>query len=176
VDIFFSPAPDASSGAFFIEGTTRRFQQFKSMSKAERTGWRDLSYSAWHRGIGDSLYTTDIDSMITSSGIIDSQVWNEYDSNHECRAIIETKAEFASIKLNLSSHLGNCSLANKAGVPFLIVRYAADLSWFDVCFFNEIAREKARSWATDKTIIDRQRFIRFTEKQYINLLTKLREP
>jgi hypothetical protein len=108
--------------------------------RAERTGWRDLDFSRWHRNtLGYDAPMVDIDFLCA-----------EYD-RAETVAIIEYKNEHAPpIDLFSASMRAITRLADRAGVPFYVVRYSDVLAidvlegvlWLEVTPCNRIAREQ----------------------------------
>jgi len=100
-----------------------------STVKPERTGWRDEGLSARHRKWGWDCPAIDIDFLML-----------EYD-NGEPVAIIEYKHERAAAQHPTHpSYRALRSLADKASVLFLGVRYADDFSWFRILPINSVAR------------------------------------
>ena len=119
--------------------------------KEERTGWRDLAMSKRHRDWGQDCPAVDIDFLMI-----------EYDLGIPV-ALIEYKHEAA--KPGNSSHPSYRAIsimATRAALPFFVVRYAGNFSWWRVVPINNIAQ----------TIQPTR--IEVDEKQYIQFLYKLR--
>lgn len=84
-------------------------------AKVERTGFRDLTYSAWHRTLSASLAMIDVDSV--------ECCWRCF----EPLALIEVTRDNGKRK---SSTLIR-KLARKAGIQAWVVRYRTDGSFID---------------------------------------------
>ncbi len=117
----------------------------------ERSGWRDQKISARHRMWGYDCPALDIDFLML-----------EYDQG-KAAALVEFKHEEAQ-----AVHMGHPSiralnaLADAAGIPFFLVRYADDFSWYFVTPGNE----KASGFVPEA--------IRLTEPEWIQLLYRCR--
>jgi hypothetical protein len=101
------------------------------MIAEERTGWRDPLISERHRAWGYDCPAVDIDFMVI-----------EYDKA-EPKALVEYKNQRTPV-INLKKHpsiMAMVSLANKAGLPAFIVRYADDFSWWKVAALNDEAMD-----------------------------------
>jgi hypothetical protein len=145
--------------------------------RQELTGFRDGIYSDWHRYTG-ALPMTDIDSMVIEGDpmLIEPCLWNEYTGSSkqdiEVYVLIEAKRELAKMDLYYPTTLANKRLADRASLPFLYVEYAADLSWFNVYFYNDIAKAKLKElYGTKK---DPDVWHKMTETNYVKLLYKIR--
>lgn len=99
------------------------------MTANERTGWRDEALSKRHREYGSNLPAVDIDFLLI-----------EYD-HEEPKALVEYKNEHTQpINVGKSpSILAMVNLANRAGIPAFLVRYADDFSWWKVLGLNDQA-------------------------------------
>ena len=121
------------------------------MTYEERTGWRDQQISARHRMWGFDCPALDIDFLML-----------EYDQG-KATAIVEFKHENAA-----PVHLGHPSmralkgLADAAGIPFWLVRYTDDYSWYFVTPGND----KAREFVSEA--------VRLSEPQWVELLYRCR--
>lgn len=102
-----------------------------SKIKPERTGWRDQKLSQWHRQLGFNAPAVDLDFLLL-----------EYDKGLPT-AIIEYKNERAQpVSLGHPTYHALSTLAEKAEIPFFIVRYKSDLSDFHVTPVNSYAKRK----------------------------------
>jgi len=94
------------------------------------TGWRDLQLSERRRQWGYNCPSCDIDLCIV----------NEYDHGI-VRGLIEFKRETAKDDYERSM---NCAamlnLAARAVLPFFVIRYARDFSWYEVRPLNDLAK------------------------------------
>ena len=96
--------------------------------KEERTGWRDQRISTLHRSWGYDCPALDIDFLML-----------EYD---RCvpSALVEFKHENAPpIRMEHPSVRTLKELAHRARIPFFLVRYADNFSWFHVTPGNDEA-------------------------------------
>jgi len=119
--------------------------------KKERTGWRDLGLSQRHRKWGWDCPAVDLDFLFL-----------EYDKG-KAVALIEYKHEKAQPQFKTHpTYQALIDLGNRAGVPVLGARYAADYSWWRITPLNNIA----------KTMLPEQ--IIFTEKEWVTFLYKIR--
>ena len=115
--------------------------------KEERTGWRDQGISARHRSWGYDCPALDIDFLML-----------EYDHG-KAAALVEFKNEAAAqVHLGHPSMRAVIGLADNSAIPFFVVRYAGDFSWYDVHPTNAKARE----------IVPKQ--IKLTESEWVQLL------
>jgi hypothetical protein len=97
--------------------------------RRERTGWRDERISRRHREWGFDCPALDIDFLLL-----------EYDRGRAA-AIVEYKHEGSpALRLAHPSVRAVADLADRAGVPAFIVRYADDFSWWYPTPLNEQAR------------------------------------
>lgn len=87
--------------------------------REERTGWRDLRISQQHRAWGLDCPATDIDLLML-----------EYDLG-KARALVEYKHDRApEVRLAHPSIRAITDLADRAGLPAFVTRYADDFSWW----------------------------------------------
>ena len=94
----------------------------------ERTGWRDERISRRHRMWGWDCPAVDIDLLML-----------EYDRGLPA-ALVEFKHEkAATILMGHPSVRALRVLSDRASIPFFLVRYADDLSWFYVTPGNDNA-------------------------------------
>ncbi len=119
--------------------------------RAERTGWRDQELSLRHRAWGWDCPAVDIDFLMV-----------EYDKG-EPVAVVEYKHENAPPQSpSHPSYRALVKLADRAGLPMLFVRYAADFSWFRVTPLNDCAMAILPARLT------------MTEQEWVTLLYRLR--
>lgn len=125
--------------------------------RSERSFERDMALSLRHRTWGYDLPCTDIDFLLV-----------EYD-RAKPKALIEYKREGATIDyqnstngMNQKSYQALIELANRAGIPFFVVKYSADTWMFEVFPWNPLACR----WVS----VERK----FTEQDYINFLFEIR--
>jgi hypothetical protein len=118
----------------------------------ERTQWRDLELSKRHRKWGKNCPMVDIDFLVV-----------EYD-RARAKAIVEYKHEDAPPEQYASraNYLTLIDLGNRAGLPVLVARYAADFSWFWVTPLNDLAR----AFVPEAD--------RLSEREWVELLYRLR--
>jgi len=117
----------------------------------ERSGWRDSKLSLRHRLWGWDCPAVDIDFLMI-----------EY--NH-CRAVtlVEYKHELAAPILPTNPSIrAIIDLADRAGLPAFIVRYAADLSWWRVAPLNH----RAADYLPERRLM--------SEREYVALLYRIR--
>lgn len=96
----------------------------------ERTSWRDEEISQWHRTLGWDCPAIDMDFLLL-----------EYDRGVAV-AFIEYKRETAPPQnLKHPSYKAMTGVADAAKLPFFIVRYAGDRSWFRVRAVNKYAKK-----------------------------------
>lgn len=118
--------------------------------KPEKTGKRDLALNDRHRTWGWNVPAEDLDFL-------------EYD-NKKAVALVEYKKENAPLVPSSDANLlALCDLADRAGIPAFVVRYAVDFSWWTVRALNEIAR----------SIIPRP-LVKIPESEYVEFLYKIR--
>lgn len=99
------------------------------MSAHERTGWRDAALSDRHHKWGFDCPATDLDFLLV-----------EYDHG-KVRALVEYKHELAEPQYpNHPTYVAVKDLADRAGVPFLAVRYTGDFSRFICTPLNDLAK------------------------------------
>lgn len=97
--------------------------------KPEITGWRDLHLSQRRRSWGYNIPSCDIDMSIA----------NEY--NHgRSEGLIEYKRENAEPYVGSMNCQAMLDLAARATLPFFVVRYARDFSWYEPNPLNPLAR------------------------------------
>jgi hypothetical protein len=117
----------------------------------ERTGWRDERISLRHRQWGFDCPAVDIDFLMV-----------EYDHGRVC-CLVEYKHEMAKRQCaNHPSYRAIIDLANRAAIPFIACRYAADLSWWKAHPLNKYAKQHLPDSA------------RLTEKGWVALLYQIR--
>jgi len=96
----------------------------------ERTGWRDQRISQRHRMWGYDCPALDLDFLVL-----------EYDRGVPS-ALVEFKHEDAPpLRLEHPSLQAASALSTCAGIPFFLVRYTDDFSWFHVTPGNDRAIE-----------------------------------
>ena len=121
------------------------------MSSNERSGWRDEAISRKHREWGRDVPAVDIDFLMA-----------EYDQA-EPVAIIEYKQENAKPIPAKDANLRTIArLADKAGIPAFVVRYAEDLSWFKARALNDLGKQMQPAAAT------------YSEAEYVKFLYEMR--
>jgi hypothetical protein len=120
------------------------------MAKLEKTGWRDESYSKWHRLLGRDLPFQDIDYLLI-----------EYD-NFMPIALLELKSEHAPILPNNDPQAKTGrNTADKLEVPYFVVHYNKALTRFVARPYNQIGVEKYGTRIMDT-------------KEYVSFLYELR--
>lgn len=139
------------------------------MSQNEKTGKRDLAYSAWHRPRSISRYIDRKVAITLTMADIDTIIWLEYDiKTKEPLVLIETAVDRGQFKL------ATClkKLAIKANIPCFVVLYTlaehqnpADTRWKDI----EKFRVK-RLWPKPE-----RRWQKMTPRQWAETLLKIRE-
>lgn len=98
--------------------------------RKERTGWRDEALSERHRKWGWDCPAVDVDFLML-----------EYDRGMPV-ALVEYKNEHAaSVNLTHPTFRALTELADRAGVLFLLVRYATDFSTWRVTPVNQVAKD-----------------------------------
>jgi hypothetical protein len=98
--------------------------------KEERTGWRDQGISMRHRAWGYDCPALDIDFLML-----------EYDHG-KAAALVEFKNENADrVRLEHPSMRAVIGLADNSAIPFFVVRYASDFTWYEVHPANVRAHE-----------------------------------
>ena len=119
--------------------------------KPERTGWRDLELSKRHRRWGWDCPMVDLDFLAL-----------EYDSG-KAAALVEYKHEQATPQYaSHPSYQAMIDLGDRAELPVLAVRYAADFSWWRVVPLNRYAA----AYLPERC--------EMTERAWVTLLYKLR--
>ncbi|MBM4019814.1 MAG: hypothetical protein FJ288_16085 [Planctomycetes bacterium] len=119
--------------------------------RQERTGWRDERVSRRHREWGYDCPALDIDFLLL-----------EYDRGRAA-AVVEYKHEASpSVRLAHPSVRAIVDLADRAGLPAFVVRYADDFSWWYPTPLNERAQRLCPGGA------------RLTEEQWVDLLYRCR--
>lgn len=111
--------------------------------KPERTGWRDLGLSKLHRQWGHGMPLVDIDFL---------PLYYDYGKPI---AVVEYKREDAqAARLSHPSYvaLGRLESGGRA-LPFFVVRYATNFSWFAATGGNDAASKKI----SDASLMDGQR-------------------
>lgn len=112
-------------------------------TKPEHLGWRDETISAWHRELGYDMPAVDIDFLLI-----------EYDERKP-KALIDYKHENArKVSLKSANVAALAWVVNRCALPYFIVRYAADLSWFNVVPVNS----HARSFVEIRTLMTKASF------------------
>jgi hypothetical protein len=97
--------------------------------REERTGWRDQRISARHRAWGYDCPALDIDFLLL-----------EYDAG-KAVALVEYKHEDApAVRRSHPSIQAIIDLADRAGLPAFVVRYADNFAWWYVIPLNDHAR------------------------------------
>jgi len=100
------------------------------MSATERTGWRDQALSERHRLYGPNCPMVDLDWPVI-----------EYDSG-EVKALVECKCrEPQQPNLKEANYRALASLANKAGIPFIIAFYSSVFWHYTVYPGNKLAEK-----------------------------------
>jgi hypothetical protein len=141
--------------------------------KQETYGWRDESISRWHRTLPYDLPCCNMDAIGTESALIETNLWIEMNYSQP-RFFVEYKSENAAIDSNQASIKCNRNVANLCKLPFLIVRYAKDQSWFSVKFENEYAHQKLKQIRNGKDA-DPNKFWMLSERKFVELLYMLRD-
>lgn len=125
--------------------------------KSERTGWRDKAISERHRLWGFNCPATDIDFLVI-----------EYSAG-KAKALIEYKHEKAHIDFSKNgvgmhpkSYSALCDLADRANLPFFVIRYAENFRFWQVIPFND----HAKVWLERETTM--------TEKEFVTFLYRLK--
>lgn len=119
-------------------------------AKAENLGFRDEQISDWHRSLGFDFPATDIDFLLV-----------EYDKATP-KALIEYKMDKG--KKFTASHPSIKTLsrlADKAALPFYVVRYAEDLSYFRAYALNSLSRKYLFGFTKG---FSAEEFVRFLKK------------
>ena len=123
--------------------------------KKERTGWRDLALNGRHRRWGWDCPMVDIDFFL------------EFDNGKPC-ALIEYKADGAqAIDFYGKNIEAQRILADRAEIPFFIVKYNKSFEWFAIRPVNTYAR-------TVLLINSVSQRKRITEEKYVGFLYALR--
>jgi len=118
----------------------------------ERNGWRDESMSRKHREWGITCAAYDIDFLLLE---VNGRV---------VVAVVEYKHERAQLQTpNCPQYQAIGSVATLALLPFFVVRYAHDHSWYKVRVMNEYARK----WLPEIMVV-------MTEDEYKGLMYRLR--
>ena len=99
------------------------------MSANERTGWRDEHLSARHREYGCDCPAVDLDFLLIEYDYSEPKALVEYKNQHTWPIQPKKNPSIAAM----------AKLANDAGLPAFLVRYADDFSWFKVLGLNEEA-------------------------------------
>lgn len=90
------------------------------MAKTERSGKRDLAYSAWHREASIRRFVDDMAASTMLMTGIDQMFWIEYDHRYaEPLALVSTQ----SAKGTKPQHTILRNLAKRADLPCLYVEY-----------------------------------------------------
>jgi len=119
--------------------------------KAERTGWRDLALSQRHRRWGWDCPAVDLDFLFL-----------EYDKG-KAVALVEYKNEHAPQQYRTHpTYQAMIDLANRAEIPCIGCRYAADFSWFRPVPLNSFAE----IWLPQLRMM--------TERDWVTLLYNMR--
>ena len=122
-----------------------------STVRTERTGWRDEQISRRHRQWGYDCPAMDIDFLLL-----------EYDAG-KAAALVEYKHEDAqAVRCAHPSLRALADLADRAGLPAFVVRYADDFSWWYPTPLNAPARAIC------------PRSYRMAEEEWVELLYRCR--
>lgn len=98
--------------------------------KKEITGWRDLALNDEHRKWGWNCPAVDLDHLFL-----------EYDKGIPV-AVMEYKRETAPLQyLTDPTYRAIIELTKRGCIPFFVVRYAKDFSWWKVRQANEFAEK-----------------------------------
>jgi hypothetical protein len=116
-----------------------------------------MALSQRHRSWGFNCPATDIDFLLI-----------EYSAG-KAKALVEYKHESANIDfvkegigMHPKSYSALCDLADRAGLPFFVVRYTEDFRFWQVIPYNS----RAKVWLEKEEVM--------TERQYVAFLYKLR--
>lgn len=107
-----------------------RWRQLLSNVRRERTGWRDAELSARHRLWGATCAATDLDFVLTEMHFGQPVAIAEY-KNFRAREVDRRSATYRAL----------ATMANRTGIPFIVVRYWPSTWAFRVYPANEIAHE-----------------------------------
>jgi len=119
--------------------------------REERTGWRDQRISLRHKAWGWDCPALDIDFLML-----------EYDGG-KAAALVEYKHERApEVRIGHPSVRAIIDLADRAGIPAFLVRYADDFSWWYPTPLNDRA----------KALLPEGRHL--TEEKWVELLYRSR--
>lgn len=119
--------------------------------REERTGWRDHRIGLRHRSWGWDCPAADIDFLMI-----------EYDRG-KAKALVEYKHELANeVRVAHPSIRAIVDLADRAGLPAFVVRYAGNFSWWYPTPINDAAR----------TFLSEPRHL--SEEQWVELLYRIR--
>lgn len=133
--------------------------------KRERTGWRDLWINDKHRTWGWNCPAVDVDFLMI-----------EYD-NLQPVALIEYKAEGATINLKDKNNLAIANTANRASIPaFLTLYYKSDAPYFQTWSLNFLGRKRLQGFYTSLSARLRNHpdGIILSEEEYVAFLYHLR--
>ena len=121
------------------------------MSANERSGWRDVQLSIRHRKYGCDVPATDIDHLLI-----------EYDCAQPT-ALIEHKHLLAgAVNLSHANYRATTELADRANLPFFVVRYNPERWTYRIQPANGIAQGVVFDPAT------------CTEREYVEFLYRIR--
>ena len=122
------------------------------MSDYERTDWRDNTISTIHREFGHN-YMVDVDFLAI-----------EYKWGYQVKALIEYKMEHSPWAPDTidTAIPAIKNLADMAGVPFFVVRYAKGGEWWEVYPQNERAFSLCKN--TKKMTYGKSKFFKFLDR------------
>lgn len=126
--------------------------------RGERSGWRDEKISQRHREWGFNCPLTDIDFLVVEYYYSQPKAIVEY--KHEHAKIDFTK--LTSIGMAPQSYKAIEHLANAANIPFFVVRYKDDFSFWNITPMNK----QAKSYVKETKNL--------SEEAYVELLYKIR--
>lgn len=124
----------------------------------ERSGWRDMSLSARHREWGIHCPATDIDCLVEIARGVPT-------------ALVEYKKAGADIVRSYQSWKALYLLADRARLPFFLVRYSCDPWRFSISTANSIGWDAIARILAVRTL----REVEFTELEYVRFLYSVRE-
>lgn len=124
----------------------------------ERSSWRDLSLSRRHREWGIDCPATDIDCLVEIARGVPA-------------ALVEYKKAGADIVRSYQSWKALYLLADRARLPFFLVRYSCDPWRFSIATANSIGWDAVSRITGLKTL----REVEFDELAYVRFLYSIRE-
>lgn len=108
----------------------------------ERSGFRDLRISAWHRLCGVACIATDLDFLLAEA-VVDNE------TNVRVVALIEYKHEKAPLqKIKYRQFRILKQLGDRASLPVFCFRYKNNFSGFRVVPINDLARNYVKERCT----------------------------